>query len=149
MGYCSSLETVICLATTPPKTEHDMYGAVFSSSTYESATLYVPFGCSQAYANAYDWKQFTHIEELPEHTDIDESPAIEVSVFPNPASDFVNISCGKIRSVQVFSIDGKMIRNISVQSDEIQVDMSNLPDGTYLFIIGTETGTTTRKIIKK
>lgn len=80
---------------------------------------------------------------------IDESPAIEMSVFPNPASDFVNINCGKIRSVQVFSIDGKMIRNISVQSDEIQVDMNNLPYGTYLFIIGTETGTTTRKIIKK
>ena len=37
---------------------------IFSYDTYENATLYVPAGCKQAYAEAVGWKDFEHIEEM-------------------------------------------------------------------------------------
>ena len=62
------LETVTCLATTPPA----MGGGVFDllqegdfETDWTEATLYVPKGCKSSYQSAPDWEQFPHIQELP------------------------------------------------------------------------------------
>lgn len=57
---CSALRSVICLAKDPPRGT----GTGFDSEVYESATLYVPRGCSKAYKSANGWKNFVFIEEL-------------------------------------------------------------------------------------
>ena len=57
---CTALSSVICLGATPPT-----MGAsnVFSTTTYNSALLYVPKDCKSTYQSANWWKNFTHIEE--------------------------------------------------------------------------------------
>ncbi len=57
---CTSLNTVICLATTPPAMrESSQFSDVFA--VYDN--LYVPEGCADAYRNVWPWSEFKEIIE--------------------------------------------------------------------------------------
>jgi hypothetical protein len=63
----------------------------------------------------------------------------QVRVFPNPASETAIIRCrmpdAGYRMIELFSIEGKKIQNILKESSagyhEIEIDVSDLPDGVY------------------
>ena len=57
----------------------------------------------------------------------------EVSVFPNPASDKVTIQCAGLTSIEVFSIDGRLVQNVKVEGDVCQVE--GLNSGIYVIRI--------------
>ena len=57
----------------------------------------------------------------------------EVSVFPNPASDKVTIQCTGMTSIEVFSIDGRLVQNVKVEGDVCQVE--GLNSGIYVICI--------------
>ena len=63
--YCSSLTDVYSLNVTPPTLESSR---VFSSSTYEDATLHVPSSSIEDYKNAEGWCEFFHIVGLDSYT---------------------------------------------------------------------------------
>ena len=65
------------------------------------------------------------------------------SVFPNPATDVLNISSSEeVSSVSVLSLDGKVIST----TNEKQVDVSKLKAGVYIYEVTTAAG---NKIINK
>lgn len=71
----------------------------------------------------------------------------DVSIYPNPANKFVNISASKPVLVELYSIDGRvLISKIASQ----RLDISSFPSGMYLLNIYDESGTKikTEKIIK-
>ena len=62
-----------------------------------------------------------------------------ISVYPNPAQDFLNIDFGNmgsaIETIQMFSLDGKLIQEISPSSilnDHIRIDTSAYENAMYL-----------------
>ncbi len=57
---CESLETITCLAATPPTVSAS---ATFPDNAYEG-TLYVPYGAKDAYTSADVWANFYNIVEL-------------------------------------------------------------------------------------
>ena len=57
----------------------------------------------------------------------------EVCVFPNPASDKVIIQCTGMTSIEVFSIDGRLVQNVKVEGDVCQVE--GLNSGIYVIRI--------------
>lgn len=59
-NICPNLETVYCLAETPPTTEE----STFDQTTYELATLYVPKGTKDLYSKKGAWKYFKTIQEI-------------------------------------------------------------------------------------
>ena len=61
---CTALEegNITCLATTPPTIQSNTFGTWH----YKGASLYVPYGCYDAYASANYWKNFSDIYELEE-----------------------------------------------------------------------------------
>ncbi|AZA50011.1 T9SS C-terminal target domain-containing protein [Chryseobacterium carnipullorum] len=70
-----------------------------------------------------------------------------VSLYPNPASDFIKISYpGKIKSIEIYDSAGKKVQ-VKLENDKVA--LSNLPVGTYLINIKTETGDFSQKFIKK
>lgn len=72
---------------------------------------------------------------------------VEVSVFPNPTSDILNIQTdSKINAVSVVDLTG---RKLDVKLEGNRVDVQNLPSGTYLINIETKDGVSTEKFIKK
>lgn len=69
------------------------------------------------------------LETMTGLSDLD--PSLTISIYPNPASDYLKISASKtVESVDILSLDGRMVRsNISPTLDHI--DTSDLIPGVY------------------
>lgn len=79
-----------------------------------------------------------------------ETPALKFTktkIYPNPASDFVNInSDSTVKNILVVDVSGKVMK---VNASGNQVDVRNLPVGTYILKAETKDGYFTEKFIKK
>jgi len=72
----------------------------------------------------------------------------QVSVYPNPASDVLNIETPatvEVNSVAIYDVLGKR-SNVSLVNG--QVNVSNLANGVYILSLETSAGTLTQKIVK-
>lgn len=71
-----------------------------------------------------------------------------IRIYPNPASDFLNISSEKeILNAEIMNIGGQLVKTVSGHFNS--VDISDLSDGFYFVKVYTESGTETLKFIKK
>jgi len=74
-------------------------------------------------------------------------------VFPNPATDLVNITNNEniaIKQIKIFDTAGKLVKTETYMNQtKIQVNTSILASGSYLFHIETTEGTAVKTIIKK
>ena len=71
-------------------------------------------------------------------------------VFPNPTNNEVNINCGyKIKTLQVFDEQGKVLFEKEVNAYNYLIDLNSYPTGTYLIKVQTNSGQTTKKVIKE
>ena len=73
-------------------------------------------------------------------------------IYPNPATEYVSIEQKEtdgvtLKSVQILESSGKWIK--SVKDNFNQIDVSHLSKGMYLFVIQTDKGNKTEKIIIK
>lgn len=80
--------------------------------------------------------------------DVKDIKTVDVSIYPNPTSDFVNIrSRADVASISLFSIDGKKLAEIH---GENRIDISAYSTGVYFLNIVLKDGITFKhKIIKK
>jgi len=71
-----------------------------------------------------------------------------INIYPNPASNWVNINLGKFKkaSITVYDASGKLVKSSAINGNESKFDISDLVKGTYLFNIVLEDHS---KIIKK
>ncbi len=80
---------------------------------------------------------------------IDDNALTQISLFPNPASDKVNIQLPagvEIESVVVYDVLGK---GTATRVIDNQINVSQLAEGVYLVTINTSLGTITKQIVKK
>ncbi len=90
-------------------------------------------------------------------TAVDEIPLPEgaMSLYPNPATDFINAQFDLENqldaTVTLATIDGKVVayRNLSLYKDVVEFQTSNLSEGMYLMRVATEEGTQTKKFLVK
>lgn len=77
----------------------------------------------------------------------------EVKVFPNPASEIVNISLkntSKNASLVMFDVMGRMVKQVAFETKkEIQFSVGNLQPGVYYLKISEGKMQTTKKLIVK
>ena len=102
---CDDIKTVVCKNTVPVKAPANL----FTNKVYDSATLYVPKGCTSVYANTVPWKYFSIISE-EEYDGVDNIISDE-----NNDIDFST-------PVQVYNLQGVMV------SDTV----TNLANGIYI-----------------
>ena len=71
----------------------------------------------------------------------------DLSIYPNPATDFINILNvkHKIEKVAIFDLTGKQMMSDTNQ----KINVSKLPSGVYLLSVKTETGFKNFKFIKQ
>ena len=69
-----------------------------------------------------------------------------VLVFPNPSKGGFNVQCDGLSSIEVFSMDGKMIK--SIEQAGLHCFIDGLSSGMYLLRIVSDQGLTVRKIVK-
>lgn len=71
--------------------------------------------------------------------------SIEMSVYPNPTSDYLTIQAENLREVSVLDMGGRVLNTSKTST----VDVRNLAAGTYIVRVVTENGTGIQKIVKE
>lgn len=79
-------------------------------------------------------------------TSIYELQETKTLIYPNPASNNLIIDSRKKPSIEIFSLDGKLILTKKCELISTHIDVSNLAKGVYAIYIKTENGIETRKI---
>jgi hypothetical protein len=74
----------------------------------------------------------------------------QFTYYPNPVMDLLNITYSQdMTSVKVFNMVGQQLMSKQVNSNTIQVDMSNYANGAYFIQVTTENAMKTVRVIKK
>ncbi len=78
------------------------------------------------------------------------SAIASVSVYPNPASNVLNIANAEsLRNIAIVDLNGRTVKSNSYNGvSDATIDISNLSAGMYMINISTDSGTQTQKIIK-
>lgn len=73
-----------------------------------------------------------------------------VAVFPNPTTDFLNVSANSdLKSIELFDVQGRILQMLLPNTKETKVTMTSLPRGIYFVRATTAKGVTVQKIQKK
>ncbi len=73
-----------------------------------------------------------------------------VSIYPNPVKDKLTISSeDKIKSMELFDINGSLIRTVLINDNTSTHNLHSLNSGIYVLRIQTDKGTIVQKIIKQ
>lgn len=71
-------------------------------------------------------------------------------MYPNPANDFLSIETTKpINSCNIYNIDGSLVCKIEKCSEKMEINVENLPSGTYIIKIDSGGLTQNRVFVKK
>ncbi|MDR2684515.1 MAG: thiol protease/hemagglutinin PrtT [Prevotellaceae bacterium] len=86
---------------------------------------------------------------------IDEVQSGKISIFPNPAKDFVTVDfkdfTEKIDKIIICNMQGQqiIIENVSCSAENINIPLNEIIDGVYILQIHSEKGILTEKLIVK
>lgn len=73
----------------------------------------------------------------------------KLSVYPNPASQFITIEGVDLLSIEITNLSGQVVKTILVNNDKQTIDVSGLRNGTYLVRVLSKEGITVNKVIKR
>ncbi len=78
-----------------------------------------------------------------------EEGTIECQIFPNPFTSKVNIKAGKaLKTVSVYDIYGRLLKEQKVSDMEIELDMSTFSNGAYLLKLNYGDSSSVHRIVK-
>ena len=72
---------------------------------------------------------------------------IDISVYPNPARDILNISASENTRMSVYDMQGKLVRTLDIFSSLTSIDVSELSRGTYTLVFEADGVAAERKKI--
>jgi len=73
------------------------------------------------------------------------------SIYPNPASNLLNISSDTfvINTVKIVDINGRTVKQVAINETTTQVNISDLTAGIYMITIESENGSAVQKLVKQ
>jgi len=73
------------------------------------------------------------------------------SIYPNPATDIINISnnLDTIENVTITDLNGRVVKEVIFGTDQAQINISDLAQGVYILNAISNGKTITEKIVKK
>ena len=80
---------------------------------------------------------------------VNENLLAKISIYPNPASDILNVKVPSTVTVTGATLFDVLGNNTSVRLVNGQIDIAGLANGIYLLKVETSAGTLTEKVIKK
>ena len=73
----------------------------------------------------------------------------DVSIYPNPAKNFVNISAGeKIDSARIYDLTGRIVKQLTPNKERFNLNIRDLSKGVYLVKLNAGEKESTTKLIK-
>lgn len=72
-----------------------------------------------------------------------------LNLYPNPVTDMLTVTYTKnITGVEVYDITGRLIKNITANTNELTVDMSEMPAAVYIVKVIAENATSEFRVVK-
>ena len=78
-------------------------------------------------------------------TGLDENDG-KVNIFPNPTTDKVTVECNGMTQIDLYNMEGKLVRSLQVENDACQID--GLEKGIYMLRIRKGDETFVHRIVK-
>lgn len=78
----------------------------------------------------------------------------QIKIYPNPtrgklAIEIVNYNLNDVGTIQVFDMVGRMVQNVTKLSNQLEVDITNEPPGSYIIVIVIGNEKSEWKVIKQ
>jgi len=64
-----------------------------------------------------------------------------LSVYPNPAKDYIHINTGKAGNAGIYSISGILVKKVTLEAGINKIDISSLASGSYLVVTENDKAT--------
>ena len=81
---------------------------------------------------------------------VGDNELLNVSMYPNPASDRLNISAqGTIKSAAIYNLLGKKVMSLEINKNSESINVSGLASGMYLIKYSLDNAIGTAKFIKQ
>lgn len=87
----------------------------------------------------YVWE--TPVQAISVYDAVEEVEALNVTVYPNPATDYIMVDAVNMTSVEIYDMAGRCV----MTSTESQIDVRNLETGVYFVRVN---GYTTKLVVK-
>src|SRR5690554_162310 len=104
--------------------------------------------------NKYDNIKITALNAVPPYVlNAENFLAQKFNLYPNPATNIVNITNNEnmaVQQIMVYDVAGKQLSTQTFNNEtEIQLNVENLVSGTYMLHIKTNEGVAVKKVVKK
>jgi hypothetical protein len=110
--------------------------------------LNIPAGTHEYYVTAVYPECEAKSNVVTVTTDITEIENVATAIYPNPATNFVNIQSGaNIGRIMIMNNIGQVVYSTVADSQSIQVNTSDLKKGIYFIQVETAKGMVTEKLI--
>jgi len=74
---------------------------------------------------------------------------LNISVFPNPAAEKLTIECTGQSEIEIFNIEGQLLKRLTTSDISTTVDLSDLSGGIYIIKARNRKGIAIKKLIKQ
>lgn len=106
------------------------------------------------YAPKFDNINLSAVNTIPTYVlSVNEQLAAKFNLYPNPATNVVNITNSEnmlVQQITVYDISGKKLSTQTFNNEaEIQLSVENLASGTYMLHLRTNEGIAVKKLVKK
>ena len=90
----------------------------------------------------------TYMAVFTDVVGIEDNGVPKISVFPNPATDIVEISATQnITRIEVVSATGQIMHETEVNEESVSINVENLPSGTYFVRIFCNPDVIVKKLV--
>jgi len=80
---------------------------------------------------------------------ISENTTSQVAVFPNPATNVLNVPADGYKTIEIVNLLGQVVYSNNVTEATMQISVRDLNKGIYFVRLANENGVATQKFIKK
>ena len=139
--YCGIMD-IDSTSKSTPDTVLYMWGGDVNQSFYK-------YSFAQDTAIQYDTIQGDFTTSIEHGNLINKN---KISVYPNPAQDYIviaNKAKQSVKSIEILDISGKIIKNVIANGAKQTIDIKDLKKGTYFIKFNTDKGVINKKIIKE
>lgn len=86
--------------------------------------------------------------DIEDITNVDLIEVINISIYPNPATDILRISADqKAEFINIMDVFGKIIKTVQPNTESIEIDISDFAGGVYFVQIGINNQAVVKKLI--
>ncbi|EAS21020.1 hypothetical protein BBFL7_01913 [Flavobacteria bacterium BBFL7] len=118
----------------------------FLGSSLQPGTSHGNVGSASVFFEDYELKA-VNVSELLSNDEVVQS---EITLYPNPSDDVLNLTIESFRpsNLKIYDLSGRTVKSLNLDSEKIIIDVSDLNSGIYMLMITNDLGSVSSKFIK-